>query len=72
MKNILLFLTAAAITATSCSKSSRPEPPDNGCIERVVISQSPSLLNLTQTRTVDSLMDVNHIKRYTRPYLRSA
>lgn len=61
MRNLFFLLTAATITVTSCSKSSHPAPPDNGCIERVVIPQFPPLTDPSQTRTVDSLFDVNHI-----------
>jgi len=69
MRNILLFLTAATMTITSCSKSSHNEPPDNGCIARVFIQLSDPSLTPAQTRTADSLLDVNHINHNNYRYL---
>jgi len=69
MRNALLFLAAATITTASCSKSSHPEPPDNGCIERIFIQLSTPSLTPAQTRTIDSLLGLNHINHDNYRYL---
>ena len=69
MRNILLFLTAATISVTSCSKSSHNGSLDNGCIERVYIKLSDPVLTPAQIRTADSLLDAIHVNHSNYRYL---
>jgi hypothetical protein len=66
MRNLLLFLAAVMVTAASCSRST---PDDHGCIERTVIKLSDPGTNPAQTKTADSLFDVNHIDHHHYRYL---
>lgn len=70
MKKIHLILSVCVVTIASCSKSSHHEDvPDNGCIERKDIRISDPLLTAAQTRTADSLLDLNHIAHSNYRYL---
>lgn len=70
MRNLLLYLAAAAttvLTASSCSKSS-PTVVDNGRIERITIPLSDPGISQTRIRTADSLLDANHIRHNNLRY----
>jgi hypothetical protein len=62
MKKVPVLLFTWTMIAAACQKSHAPIPSDDqGCIEQLIVDRNSPGLSSTDTKTVDSLMDVNHI-----------